>query len=347
MGVAGRGSAREDYRPDRALIGMVPGGARVDTGRWWTVALAEAVQGDKALAVACEGERLALFRNDAGEVFALEDRCPHRRVPLSPGVVKAGGLQCPYHGWTFDGASGRCTDIPNLRRDERVPARYGAIAYPAAESHGFIHVWRGSGAPATRLPGAGYRAVGREYTGSAVANIEFGQYLDVMLDGPESLLAFAGVQITDFFLGDPRRDGAHLVLDRGAVWRGRGIAPAFVRDHPLLLRTRVPLDGGDIRVELMSAEETPLATVLIAASENRRGTTSLCWRGFLHADCVAHASWRWRIARAAGRPPFEVFSRIDGAAIASLEVAPSRERRAATSRPRSDCAGGQQEPNAA
>ena len=297
-------------------------------GRWWVVALSEAVHGDKALAVTCEGEQLAVFRDGRGVVFALEDRCPHRRVPLSPGPVKAGGLQCPYHGWTFDGATGLCNDIPNLRRDERVPARYAVRAFPAAEANGFIHVWRGAGTPAAVLPGASYRAAGREQTGSAVANIAFEQYLDVMLDGPECLVSFPGVHITDFFLGDPRRDGEHLVLDRGAVWKCKGNGPAFVRDHSLWVRTRVPLRGGDIRVELLSADEEPLVTIFIAASENRRGTTSLVWRGFRHAT-AAPLSWRWRMARAIGRAPFAIFPHIDGAAVAALEVAPSRDRRLA------------------
>lgn len=298
-------------------------------GRWWAVALSESVAGDRALAVTCEGEPLALFRDASGRVFALEDRCPHRRVPLSPGLVRTAGLQCPYHGWTFDGASGVCKDIPNLRRDERVPPRYAARAYAAEEAGGFVHVWRGAGVPEGPLPGTGYQPGGPEFIGSAVVPVALAHYLDAMLDGPQCLLTFPGIDITDFFLGDPRSDGAQLVLDRGAVWRGRGAKPAFVRDFPLLVRTRVALAGGDIRVELLSADESPLLSVVIAAAENRRGTTSLCWRGFLHGNPTRAAGWRWRLSRAAGHAPFEVIERIDGAALAALEVAPSRDRRLA------------------
>lgn len=297
----------------------------MEKGHWWTVALTEQLAGAKPLAVVCDGRQLALFRNADGQAFALDDRCPHRRVLLSPGVVKPGGLQCPYHGWTFDGASGKCVDIPNLRRDEKIPAAT-VRAWPVAEANGFIHVFAGEGEAHDRLPAAAYRPQGREYTGSAVAGIAFDEYLDVMLDGPECLLAFPGVLITDFFLGEPRRDGAHLVLDRGAVWRGRGLGPAFVSDHPLLVRTRVPLAGGDIRVELLNAGEEALVTVQVAATANRRGTTSLAWRGFAHAR--AHAGpLGWRLRRLAGRAPFAVFGTIDGRAIAALEKAPSLARR--------------------
>jgi hypothetical protein len=167
---------------------------------------------------------------------------------------------------------------------------------------------------------------GREYTGTAVASIGFDQYLDVMLDGPECLLEFPGVLMTDFFLGEPIRDGGHLVLDRGAMWKGRGLGPAFVSDHPLLVRTRVPLAGGAITVELLNADEEALVTVLIAATANRRGTTSLAWRGFAHARART-GPLGWRVRRIAGKAPFTVFADIEGRAVAALEKAPSLERR--------------------
>lgn len=297
------------------------------SGQWWIVALSEQLAPGKTLATMCDGQELALFRDADGTAFALEDRCPHRRVRLSPGQVRPGGLQCPYHGWTFDGTSGRCTDIPNLRRDEKIPPAT-AQAYPVAELNGFIHVFTGAAGVPAGLPGAGYRAAGREYTGTAVAAIGFGDYLDVMLDGPECLVHFPGVTITDFFLGDPRRDGGHLVLDRGALWQGRGPGAAFVRDHPLLVRTRVPLAGGDIVVALLDAAEQPLVTLFVAATAGRRGTTSLAWRGFTHAR--AHTGPPgWRLRRLAGATPFTVHAALDGRAIAALPAAPSRERRAA------------------
>lgn len=292
-------------------------------GQWWAVALTEAVGSDKPLPVVCEGEELVLFRNAAGKALALEDRCPHRRVPLSPGVLTSGGLQCPYHGWIFDGTSGVCTEIPNLHADERVPARYAAKAFVVAEANGFVHVWRGSGAPTGVLPSAAYRPVGREYSGSAVVSMVHGNYLEAMLDGPECLLAFPGVTITDFFLGDPRREDGHLVLDRGSVWKGKGIGPAFVRDHPLVLRTRIPLTGGMIIVELLTAAEAPLVTIFVASTANRRGTTSLHWRGFRHVQDISGAPFAWQLRGAAGRAPFEVFAEVKGASLAALRAAPS------------------------
>lgn len=53
---------------------------------------------------------IVLFRS-GNQVAALEDRCPHRNVPLSEGRVIDGKIQCLYHGWTFS-STGKCTSIP-------------------------------------------------------------------------------------------------------------------------------------------------------------------------------------------------------------------------------------------
>ncbi|WP_437591547.1 Rieske 2Fe-2S domain-containing protein [Sorangium sp. So ce1000] len=44
----------------------------------------------------------------AGEVHALDDRCPHQGYPLSQGALRGGVLTCAWHNWKFDVASGAC-----------------------------------------------------------------------------------------------------------------------------------------------------------------------------------------------------------------------------------------------
>jgi nitrite reductase/ring-hydroxylating ferredoxin subunit len=62
---------------------------------------------------------LVVWKNSQGKYVVFDDRCPHRRAPLSTGrVVGNDGdgscrLQCRYHGWEFN-ASGVCTKIPML-----------------------------------------------------------------------------------------------------------------------------------------------------------------------------------------------------------------------------------------
>lgn len=48
---------------------------------------------------------------DGGHV-AMLDRCPHRDIALSGGIVKDDELVCPGHFWRFDLGTGRRTDLP-------------------------------------------------------------------------------------------------------------------------------------------------------------------------------------------------------------------------------------------
>ena len=49
---------------------------------------------------------IALFRTADDQIFALEDRCPHKGGPLSEGIVHGTSVTCPLHAWVFDLATG-------------------------------------------------------------------------------------------------------------------------------------------------------------------------------------------------------------------------------------------------
>ncbi|MEB3361925.1 MAG: Rieske 2Fe-2S domain-containing protein, partial [Synechococcaceae cyanobacterium] len=75
---------------------------------------------------------------------AFDDACPHRLVPLSEGRLNARGeLECPYHGWSFEG-SGRCTAIPQAEEGASISARRsGCRSYPTATGQGLLFVFMG------------------------------------------------------------------------------------------------------------------------------------------------------------------------------------------------------------
>ena len=58
------------------------------------------------------GMDVAIFRNDAGQVFALLDRCPHKGGPLSQGIVFGTSVACPLHNWTI-GLDDGCAKQPD------------------------------------------------------------------------------------------------------------------------------------------------------------------------------------------------------------------------------------------
>ena len=59
-----------------------------------------------------QGMDVAVFRNDANQVFALLDRCPHKGGPLSQGIVFGTSVACPLHNWTI-GLDDGCAKSPD------------------------------------------------------------------------------------------------------------------------------------------------------------------------------------------------------------------------------------------
>lgn len=124
----------------------------IDPDRWYPVAVSRSVPRGRTFATAFAGERIALFRGAGGAVHALEDRCAHRQVPLSMGVVEGDVLRCCYHAWAYRG-NGRISQIPYLPKGVARPPR-GVRAYPVREAYGLVFVFPGDPdkADATAFP---------------------------------------------------------------------------------------------------------------------------------------------------------------------------------------------------
>jgi renierapurpurin 18,18'-hydroxylase len=116
---------------------------------WYPLAWSDELRVGKTLGRRFAALPIVLYRGASGRVFALEDRCAHRQVPLHMGVVYGDELKCHYHGWKYD-CSGRCVDVPYLGRD-RLPN--GVRSYPACEVDDLIFVFPGDAALApSRMP---------------------------------------------------------------------------------------------------------------------------------------------------------------------------------------------------
>ena len=82
--------------------------------------------------------RLAVWRDQAGRLYVVDDVCPHRGTSLSLGAITgAGRLRCPYHGWAFEG-SGRCIRIPQLPAGRTIPRQADVQTYRASEHAGLV-----------------------------------------------------------------------------------------------------------------------------------------------------------------------------------------------------------------
>ena len=78
------------------------------------------------------GQNFVLFRDTTGKVHCLSDVCVHRGGSLSGGKIVKDCIQCPYHGWQFNG-KGKCQKIPSLGKSKKIPSRVKVDSYPTKE----------------------------------------------------------------------------------------------------------------------------------------------------------------------------------------------------------------------
>ena len=116
----------------------------------WQVAAHAAELEHRLLKRTITAEPVILYRTLAGEAVAMEDRCPHRHVPLSMGRLDGDIVQCGYHGLRF-APSGECVRIPG---QQRIPAASRARTYPLVERHKLVWIWMGEAAAAAPARGA-------------------------------------------------------------------------------------------------------------------------------------------------------------------------------------------------
>lgn len=108
---------------------------------WHPVCLSKDLQ-DLPYPVRMLGEDLVAFRDPQGRVGLIDRRCPHRLASLEYGQIRQKGLQCSYHGWTFD-TRGKCVDTPLESRNSRLKDNIKHKAYAVQEWSGVVWCWMG------------------------------------------------------------------------------------------------------------------------------------------------------------------------------------------------------------
>lgn len=79
--------------------------------RFVEVAKKSQIPENGAIGVEVEGKRLALI-NLKGEIYAIDDECPHEGGPLCEGQIIGEEIECPWHTSRFNVKTGRVTMDP-------------------------------------------------------------------------------------------------------------------------------------------------------------------------------------------------------------------------------------------
>src|SRR5262249_37849572 len=92
-------------------------------------------------------QSIALYRGQDGTLRAMENRCAHRQLKLTLGVVENCNLTCPYHGWQY-APDGQLCKVPHELFGKPFP-QFQLRSYPVAVRYGLIWVFMGDPAMAS------------------------------------------------------------------------------------------------------------------------------------------------------------------------------------------------------
>lgn len=106
---------------------------------WYIAAQSSQLGRKKPLPAKILDEWIVLFRDGRGCAVAMQDRCLHRSARLSAGKVRGGRVECPYHGWTYNG-DGEVVKIPSEGPGKpRIGAKCATL-FKTREQDGYIYV---------------------------------------------------------------------------------------------------------------------------------------------------------------------------------------------------------------
>ncbi len=64
--------------------------------------------------VSVEGTPILLIKQ-SGQIFAIDNRCPHQGCGFSGGTLERGVIVCPCHDWHFDLITGEYDEEPLMK----------------------------------------------------------------------------------------------------------------------------------------------------------------------------------------------------------------------------------------
>ncbi len=140
---------------------------------WYMAAFSHQLKVGDIKVVPMFGQEIVVFRTNDGVAHAVDPYCPHFGAHLGHHSTVVGNtIRCPFHGWQYEGATGKCSHIPN---GDPIPKKAKLTRWTVEEVSNMILVWyHDHGAsPTWRIPqlpdfdGAWSRWVEDEWTVTA------------------------------------------------------------------------------------------------------------------------------------------------------------------------------------
>jgi len=89
---------------------------------WTEVASTEELPAGEKICTTAEGTPIVVCNVD-GDLFAVQNICPHAGLPLGEGGIQGKVLVCPFHGYAYNVDSGKNVDFEDDVPLTRFPIR--------------------------------------------------------------------------------------------------------------------------------------------------------------------------------------------------------------------------------
>jgi len=277
---------------------------------WWAAARSEEVTNDKPFNVNIGDMPVVLWRDNDGMARAMEDRCPHRRAPLSLGCIRSEGwIQCGYHGWSFDGEDGRLKEIPNMKDKQKYPPVYRGNAFKVEESGGFIRICNSKNAVIPAPMGETM-----PMAGSVDVALDHVHFVNALFDDPSLIFHIKGVYFTPYLMSELIEENGRLTMERSCQWKTPHWPAPFSPEFPITLRITTDPVTGECDILLRDDDFNELLYATLAPVPAARGVTQVRWRAKIGANRPGIMAKLMGIGKS-----FAVLPHIDGAALRVLK----------------------------
>jgi len=113
---------------------------------WFKVVFSDELEVGDVKPIHQFGKDLVVYRGEDGAAHVLDAYCSHLGAHLGVGGKVVGNqIQCPFHGWRYDG-TGLCRDVPGFATENAAGGGRRVPAFAVREQDGFVWVWRREGA---------------------------------------------------------------------------------------------------------------------------------------------------------------------------------------------------------
>jgi nitrite reductase/ring-hydroxylating ferredoxin subunit len=201
------------------------------------------------------GRDLVLYRTEDGSARVMDAHCTHLGAHLAVGGrVENDCIRCPFHGWAFNGETGKCVDIPygDVRR---IPPKAHNRSYPTLERNHMIWAWYHAegGEPFYDVPTVP-EFYDKDWTPILVSGFEIASSCQDMAENNVDFAHFRYVHGTEAIPEDDLFiDGTYKRTESGggAFVRegyGLGLGVLRVKDYVTFLSSTTPIDEDHVYV---------------------------------------------------------------------------------------------------